>query len=96
MHSPDFSSLPENLPSKNPTAFFAVSRSGNVIATIIHLFLERNWNKVHFIRNAGVKIDPPEADAFNELTFAMVLPMLRKRHEPESHLMLASSYRMGL
>jgi hypothetical protein len=41
MHSPDFSSLPENLPSKNPTAFFAVSRSGKVIATmIVHLLFE--------------------------------------------------------
>jgi hypothetical protein len=39
MHSPDFSSLPENLPSKKPTAFFAISRSGKVIATmIVHLF----------------------------------------------------------
>jgi hypothetical protein len=42
MHSPDFSSLPENLPSKKPTAFFAVSRSGKVIATMsIHLSLSQ-------------------------------------------------------
>ena len=56
MHSPDFSSLPENLPSKNPTAFFAVSRSGKVIATmIVHLFLSQNWNAVHCSKKAGNK-----------------------------------------